>query len=165
MGIDLPGWLAERLERTYGEGNRAGKGIRPALEGLTAAEAHWRPVPAQHTIAEIAWHMAYWCWKVAHWLDPDAVTDPGEEGGQPLAPTPGAWLQVRLGPARPALRRNWPWSPTSPRTPPTTPPRSSPCAAGPRRRRAPDALARAVAGAGVRRRQGESPGITQKVEG
>src|SRR3990172_9142083 len=87
MGIDLPGWLAERLERTYGEGNWAGKGIRPALEGLTAAEAHWRPVPAQHTIAEIAWHMAYWCWKVAHWLDPDAVTDPGEEGGQPVAPT------------------------------------------------------------------------------
>jgi len=96
MGIDLPGWLAERLERTYGEGNWAGKGIRPALEGLTAAEAHWRPVPAQHTIAEIAWHMAYWCWKVAHWLDPDAVTDPGEEGWQPVAPTPEAWLEVQL---------------------------------------------------------------------
>src|SRR3989304_795483 len=83
MGIDLPGWLAERLERTYGEGNWAGKGIRPALEGLTAAEAHWRPVPAQHTIAEIAWHMAYWCWKVAHWLDPDAVPAPGGGGGPP----------------------------------------------------------------------------------
>jgi hypothetical protein len=96
MGIDLPGWLAERLERTYGEGNWAGKGIRPALEGLTAAEAHWRPVPAQHTIAEIAWHMAYWCWKVAHWLDPDAVTDPGEEGWRPVAPTPEAWLEVQL---------------------------------------------------------------------
>lgn len=96
MGLDLPGWLAERLEGTYVEGNWAGKGIRPALEGLTAAEAHWRPVPAQHTIAEIARHMAYWCWQVAHWLDPDAVTDPGEEGWQPVAPTPEAWLEVQL---------------------------------------------------------------------
>src|SRR3972149_3154791 len=102
MGIDLPGWLAERLERAYGEGEGGGKGIRPALEGLTAAEAHWRPVPAQHTIAEIAWHMAYWCWKVAHWLDPDAVPDPGGGGGRAGAPPPGPGVEVQrdLGPAR-----------------------------------------------------------------
>lgn len=96
MGLDLSVWLAERLERTYVDGNWSGKGVRPALDGVTPAEAHWRPVPAQHTIAEIAAHMAYWCWRAAQWLDPDAVADPGEEEWRPVAPTPDAWLEVQL---------------------------------------------------------------------
>ncbi len=94
-GIDLPAWLAQRLQGTYLEGNWSGKGVRPALEGVTPEEAHWRPVPAQHTIAEIAWHMAYWCWKVARWLDPAAVVDPGEEEWRPVAPTTEAWIDVQ----------------------------------------------------------------------
>ncbi len=34
--------------------------MRPALEGVSAELAAWRPHPEQHTIAEITLHIAYW---------------------------------------------------------------------------------------------------------
>jgi len=58
--MDAYDWLIEHVDRTYQEGNWAGTGVRPALEGVSAELAAWRPHPEQHTIAEIALHMAYW---------------------------------------------------------------------------------------------------------
>jgi uncharacterized damage-inducible protein DinB len=34
--------------------------VLPAIVDVTAEMAHWRPHPAQHTIAEIVGHIAYW---------------------------------------------------------------------------------------------------------
>ncbi len=94
MALDLPEWLADRLTRTYADGNWSGKGVRPALEGVTLEEAHWRPTPDQHTIAEMAAHMAFWCWKAASWFDPESATDPGEEEWPAVLPSVQAWAQV-----------------------------------------------------------------------
>ncbi|HEX9532256.1 MAG TPA: DinB family protein [bacterium] len=58
--MDAYDWLIEHVDRTYQKGNWAGTGVRPALEGVSAELAAWRPHPEQHTIAEIALHMAYW---------------------------------------------------------------------------------------------------------
>jgi uncharacterized damage-inducible protein DinB len=58
--MDLHDWLIEHVDRTYQKGNWAGTGVRPALEGVNATIAAWRPHPEQHTIAELALHMAYW---------------------------------------------------------------------------------------------------------
>lgn len=90
---DLRVYLAERLERTYREGNWSGPGVVPALAGITVEEAHWRPAPDQHTIAELAWHIAYWCWFVAHRLDPETVTHPGDDW-QPVERSEAAWATV-----------------------------------------------------------------------
>lgn len=32
----------------------------PAIKRVTAEQAHWRPQPDQHSIAEIVLHMGYW---------------------------------------------------------------------------------------------------------
>ncbi len=53
-------WIAERCDQTYKKGNWAGRGVLPAIDGISAEMAHWRPHPEQHTIAEIVLHMAYW---------------------------------------------------------------------------------------------------------
>jgi hypothetical protein len=86
--------LADRIERTYREGNWAGRGLAAALEGVTAAEAHWRPVTAQHTIAELVAHVAYWCRWTAHHLRPDRHPHPGQDWPQ-VPPTPEAWERLR----------------------------------------------------------------------
>ncbi len=95
MALDLPRWLSERLVKTYETGNWSGKGVRQALEGVTLEEAHWRPAPEQHTIAELASHMAYWCWVVARRVAPDSVVDPGEEEWRPVPATAEAWVEVQ----------------------------------------------------------------------
>lgn len=87
-------WLAERLERTYREGNWAGRGLAAALEGVTAAEAHWRPVTGQRTIAELVAHTAYWCRWVAHHLRPEEFPDPGQDWPE-VPPTAETWERVR----------------------------------------------------------------------
>lgn len=87
-------WLADRLERTYREGNWAGPGLSQALEGVTVPEAHWRPVSGQHTIAELASHVAYWCRWVAHHLRPSEFPDPGGDWPE-IPPTREAWERVR----------------------------------------------------------------------
>jgi uncharacterized damage-inducible protein DinB len=87
-------WLADRLERTYREGNWAGKGLAQALEGVTALEAHWRPVTGQRTIAELVAHVAYWCRWTAHHLQPERYPHPGQDWPA-VPPTVQAWEEVR----------------------------------------------------------------------
>lgn len=53
-------WIVEHVDTTYRKGNWAGTGVLPALEGLTAEEAAWRPNPAQKSAGEMIRHMAYW---------------------------------------------------------------------------------------------------------
>lgn len=88
-------WLADRLERTYREGNWAGPGLAHALEGVSAPEAHWRPVSGQHTMAELVAHVAYWCRWVAHHLRPDQFPRPGADWPE-IPPTRDAWERVRV---------------------------------------------------------------------
>ncbi len=56
----LQSWIVDHCDRTFRKGNWAGPGVLPALRGVPLAVAHRRPHPQQHTIAEIALHMAYW---------------------------------------------------------------------------------------------------------
>ncbi len=86
-------WLADRLERTYREGNWAGRGLAAALEGVTVLEAHWRPVTGQRTIAELVAHVAYWCRWTAHHLHPDRYPHPGSDWPE-VPPTAAAWEEV-----------------------------------------------------------------------
>jgi hypothetical protein len=58
VGI-LP-WIRLHNGQTFHKRNWAGRGVIPALRGVSTAQAHWRPHPKQHTIAEITLHMAYW---------------------------------------------------------------------------------------------------------
>ncbi|HET6780622.1 MAG TPA: DinB family protein [bacterium] len=53
-------WVLLHCRQTYQRRNWAGKGVLPAIKGVTAEQAHWRPQPDQHNIAEIALHMGYW---------------------------------------------------------------------------------------------------------
>ncbi|TMJ00651.1 MAG: DinB family protein [Bacillati bacterium ANGP1] len=57
---DVVQWILEHVDQTYRKGNWAGRGVLPAIEGVDAGAAHWRPHPEQHTIAEITLHMGYW---------------------------------------------------------------------------------------------------------
>lgn len=86
-------WLADRIERTYREGNWAGRGLADAIEGVTAPEAHWRPVTGQRTIAELVAHVAYWCRWAAHHLRPDRYPHPGQDWPE-LVPAPEAWQRL-----------------------------------------------------------------------
>lgn len=87
-------WLADRLVRTYREGNWAGQGLAQALEGVSPLEAHWRPVTSQRTIAELASHAAYWCRWTAHHLQPDRFPHPGQDWPE-VPSTPEAWEKIR----------------------------------------------------------------------
>jgi uncharacterized damage-inducible protein DinB len=57
--VEIAAWIAERYLLTHSVGNWAARGVLPALEGVTAQTANWRPAPDQHTIAEIVTHVAY----------------------------------------------------------------------------------------------------------
>lgn len=57
---DVLQWILDHCDQTYRRGNWAGRGVLPAIEGVDGPGAHWRPHPEQHTIAELALHMAYW---------------------------------------------------------------------------------------------------------
>ena len=70
--MDITEWIVRHVDQTYRKGNWAGRGVLPALEGVSTEESAWRPNPEQKTIAEIALHMAYW---------KDAVT--ARTSGQP----------------------------------------------------------------------------------
>lgn len=52
--------LADQLERSFRGGAWHGPSLSEALAGLSAADAHRRVVPGAHTVAEIAWHAAFW---------------------------------------------------------------------------------------------------------
>lgn len=63
----LDGWAMNETERIHGQLERAlygeawhGPALREILEGLTAEEAAAQPVPAAHSIWEIALHLTAW---------------------------------------------------------------------------------------------------------
>jgi uncharacterized damage-inducible protein DinB len=58
--VDITAWIVEHVDQTYKQGNWAGRGVLPALAGVTTEESAWRPHPEQKTIGEIIRHMAYW---------------------------------------------------------------------------------------------------------
>ena len=59
-GVELVQWLVRHCDSTYRRGNWAGRGVLPAIDGVSLEEAHWRPHPEQHTVAELILHMGYW---------------------------------------------------------------------------------------------------------
>jgi uncharacterized damage-inducible protein DinB len=52
--------LADQLERSFRGGAWHGPAVAEALEGVDAATAARRPLPAGHSIAEIVGHLTYW---------------------------------------------------------------------------------------------------------
>lgn len=52
--------LADQLERSFRGGAWHGPSVSEALDGVGVEEAARRPIPAAHTIAEIAGHLATW---------------------------------------------------------------------------------------------------------
>lgn len=52
--------LADQLERSFRGGAWHGPSVTEALDGTGMAEAARRPIPAAHTIGEIAGHIATW---------------------------------------------------------------------------------------------------------
>lgn len=73
-----------------------GSSLAALLEGVTAAEAARRPIPAAHTIAELALHMTAWADEVARRLD-DSPPEMPAAGDWPAAAdgSEEAWRTAR----------------------------------------------------------------------
>jgi len=54
------GTLTRVLSEGYGPGAWHGADLRAALDGVTPAQALWRPAPGRHNIAEVAIHHAFY---------------------------------------------------------------------------------------------------------
>ena len=93
--MDINTWIADRYDLTHRLGNWAARGVVPALEGVTAEIAGWRPAPDQHTIAEIVAHLAYHTELVAKRLRGGAWEYRREEDWQAGPSTDDGWARVR----------------------------------------------------------------------
>lgn len=65
--------LADQLERSYRGGAWHGLALSEAIDGVDAEAADRRALPGIHTVAEIAFHVAYWLDGVRRRLDGAAV--------------------------------------------------------------------------------------------
>jgi hypothetical protein len=72
--------LIDTLDRGYDARSWHGPNLRGALRGVRAEEAARRPAPGRHNTWEIAVHCAYWKYRVAYLLDPDAPRTFDEKG-------------------------------------------------------------------------------------
>ncbi|HEY3103834.1 MAG TPA: DinB family protein [Pyrinomonadaceae bacterium] len=52
--------ILDQLKRAYEAGAWHGPSVREVLEGVTAQQAHARPLPNGHTIYELVRHIAVW---------------------------------------------------------------------------------------------------------
>lgn len=89
-------WTLWHVRRTYGRGNWAGKGVLPALKEVTADQAHWRPRPDQHNIAEVALHMAYWKDAVTARLTDRPWKYDDAQNWRTVDPTEDGWSAARV---------------------------------------------------------------------
>ncbi len=106
--MDILRWARARVDQTFRKRNWAGRGVLPALRGVTSAQAHWRPSPAQHTIAEIALHMAYWKDAVSAHLRQLPWKYDEQLNWRPVPPTMRGWVNARaeLRASQQRLRRS-----------------------------------------------------------
>jgi len=88
-------WLIRRVDRTYRQGNWAGRGVLAAIADVPAEMAHWRPHPAQHTIAEMVLHMGYWKDAVTARLRGRPWRFDEQQNWPTLFPTAEAWEEAK----------------------------------------------------------------------
>lgn len=93
--MDIVGWIVEHVDQTYRKGNWAGRGVLPALEGVTAEESAWRPNPEQKTIGEITRHMAYWKDAVSARTSGQEWKYSDEANWRPVPATARGWEEAR----------------------------------------------------------------------
>ena len=93
--MDTVGWIVEHVDQTYKQGNWAGRGALPALEGVTTEESAWRPNAEQKTIGEIALHMAYWKDAVTARISGQPWEYNEETNWRPVAATARGWEEAR----------------------------------------------------------------------
>ncbi len=93
MGI-LP-WVLAHCDQTFRSRNWAGRGVLPALRRVSYPQAHWRPHPHQHTIAEIVLHMAYWKDAVTARLQRQPWRYDRKLNWRPVPPTARGWENAR----------------------------------------------------------------------
>jgi hypothetical protein len=72
--------LVDSLDRAYDVRSWHGPNLRGALRGVRAEEAARRPAAQRHNAWEVAVHCAYWKYRVAYLLDPDAPRVFDEKG-------------------------------------------------------------------------------------
>jgi len=93
--VQISDWIVEHCDQTYRKGNWAGKGVLPAIDGVTAEEAAWRPTPEQHTIGELVLHMAYWKDAVTARLAAQPWTYSEAMDWRPVPATAQGWEEAR----------------------------------------------------------------------
>ncbi len=93
--IDVFHWVLDHCDQTYRKGNWAGRGVLPAIDGVHAGAAHWRPHPEQHTIAEIGLHMAYWKDAAGARMAGRPWTYDGQQDWRAVPATEPGWTRVR----------------------------------------------------------------------
>lgn len=93
--MELVDWIVEHCDRTYRKGNWAGRGVLPAIEGVTTEEASWRPNHEQHTIGEIVLHMAYWKDAITARVTKQPWEFSEEMNWRPVPPTDQGWAETR----------------------------------------------------------------------
>jgi hypothetical protein len=57
------------LDEGYSQRTWHGPNLKQSLQGVTAKQAAWRPVPGRHNIWELAVHSAYWKYAVRRRID------------------------------------------------------------------------------------------------
>jgi len=87
--------IADQLSRAFEGDPWWGPSTWSVVEGLTARQAAYRPIPQAHTIWEIALHMASWNREVLRRLRTGVARDP-EDGDWPVQPH--------------AAEENWRWA-------------------------------------------------------
>lgn len=93
--MDITKWLIKRVDGTYGQRNWAGKGVLPAVKGVTVKETHWRPHPNQHSVAEIVLHIAYWKDAVTSGLTGKPWKYSEEMNWRTVPPTDRGWKEAQ----------------------------------------------------------------------
>lgn len=91
----LHAWALQRCQHTYRRRNWAGKGPLPAIKDVTAEQAHWRPQPDQHNIAEIAMHMGYWKDRVTDALTGRTWKYSDADNWRTVDPNAGGWTAAQ----------------------------------------------------------------------
>lgn len=90
--------LLDQFRRAYDGDSWAGPSLLATLQGLTAAQAQQRPLPAAHSIWEIVLHLETWLQVVRRRIAEHKLLGPTDEQNWPALPAvadEAAWQQAQ----------------------------------------------------------------------
>src|SRR5579871_685100 len=87
--------IRDQFERGWDGDAWHGTPLWTMLQGVTAEQAHARPIAGAHTIAEIVQHLAYWRWATVERIEGQLVSPSHDEQWPPVQDTgEAAWKEA-----------------------------------------------------------------------